>query len=181
MADNNQADEKPSVISRVSRIANMKVPLAKEAKEKLNDIANQYINLPMDEAGHGDIGAALAAAVDAAGSVFIPETLADAAMMALGPEAKIGSKAAKGGIELIKAEAKPNVINYAAEGISTSHHPAAIQELKAASKASERMADTLQYPIGRPDLVKRVKSPVAKPANENEYIEVLPDLLKKSK
>lgn len=120
---------------RRQMLKSSKMPLGRQAKEKLDEYLNEYLNIPLAKAGYEDIGAALSAAASAAGELVIPEDLADLALSAV-PGLKL-AKTAKKGMRAIKpAEEALDYAKIAADEART---------LKEAAKTSQEVADTLKY------------------------------------
>lgn len=132
----------------------MKMPIGKQQKKKLDSWLNDNVNLPLAEKGYGDAGAALSAALSAAGEMIIPDDLADAAL-AMVPGARLMKAGAKGMKILkktdkaIQAGKKTNVIDYG--------EIRKVEKAKAdAARAhSEKTADTLVYDQGKKTITRK--------------------------
>lgn len=96
---------------------NKPIKLGVQAKQKLMDIANQYIDTPLKNAGHEQIGAALNKAIDIAGDLIIPQDMSDLALAFI-PGGSIAKGAGKGLVRIVKgvgAEAGEKAFKTVAE------------------------------------------------------------------
>lgn len=139
------------------------MPIGKNKKQQLDDWLNQNVNVPLAEKGYENTGAALSAAVSAAGELLIPENLADVALSIV-PGAKL-VKAGKKGMRALKiaeetAEKAAPALNYAAIELA---------DKAKRSKEISNLADTLRYgkmgevtretgkTLSRKEMLKRMK------------------------
>lgn len=130
-------------------LSTLTMPVGRDIKNKLDQYLNDYINVPLSEAGHADTGAALSAALSAAGEVLLPDNLAEAALYML-PGSKLIS-AGKGMKKLIPGLEKAGVIDYKA--ISAAEKEAG----NATRKAAEAGAETLQYDSSSGEIMKKIR------------------------